>query len=129
MPQRPPKNLAEQAAMALIHDGVKPMKATWMAAQICANLWALAGTWKRLGRMPTQLEYCEEWNITERVAQRHWADIRRAFPGLTDTAGAPVPERQVVEYLTRHVVLHSRESDDQSAALAIEPLGGVAAFA
>ena len=123
MPRRPPKNLAEQAAVGLMLDGVKPIKATWMASQICANLWCLSRSWKRLGRMPTQLEYCDEWKINERTAQRHWAEIKRAFPGL------PVPDRQAVEYLTQHVVLHTSDTDDQAAALAIDPLNGVAAFA
>ena len=123
MARRAPKNLAEQAAANLVADGVSPLKATWMAAQPCGNLWCLASTWRRLGRMPTQLEYCEEWKVTERVAQRQWADIRRAFPGL------PVPERQAVEYLTSHVVLHSRANDSESAALAIDPLDSAAAVA
>lgn len=109
--------------MGLIHDGVKPLKATWMASQICANLWCLARTWRRLGQMPTQLEYCEEWKVNERTAQRHWAEIKRAFPDL------PVPERQAVEYLAQHVVLHTADAHDQSAALAIDPLDAVAAFA
>jgi hypothetical protein len=123
MSRRAPRNLAEQAAMGLVHDGVKPLKATWMASQVCANLWCLARTWKRLGRMPTQLEYCDEWEVNERTAQRQWAELKRAFPGL------PVPERQAVEYLTQHVVLHTADADGQSAALAIDPLDGVSAFA
>jgi hypothetical protein len=123
MPPRTPRNLAEQAAIGLIRNGVEPLKATSMASQICANLWCLAGTWRRLGRMPTQLEYCEEWKVNERTAQRHWAEIKRAFSGL------PVPERQAVEYLTQHVVLHTADADDQSAALAIDALDAVAAFA
>lgn len=129
MPRRAPRTLAEQAAMGLIQQGVRPMRATWTASQVCANLWCLARTWKRLGRMPTQLEYCQEWKITERVAQRHWSDIRRAFPGLLDAAGNLVPERQAVEYLTRHVVLHTSDADDQAAALAIEPIDGDLALA
>jgi len=109
--------------MGLIADGVKPLKATWMASQVCANLWCLAHSWKRLGRMPTQLEYCEQWNVNERTAQRHWAEIKRAFPGL------PVPDRQAVEYLTQHVVLQTSDTDDQAAALALAPLDRDAAFA
>jgi hypothetical protein len=123
MSRHSPRNLAEQAAVGLMQNAVDPLKATSMASQICANLWCIARTWRRLGQMPTQLEYCDEWKVNERTAQRHWAEIKRAFPGL------PVPERQAVEHVTRHVVLHTADSDDQSAALAIDPLEGLAAVA
>jgi hypothetical protein len=41
----------------------------------------------------------------------------------------PASQRQAVEYLTQHVVLHTTDTDDQAAALAIDPLDGIAAFA
>jgi hypothetical protein len=124
MPKRAPRNLAEQAALGLMLDGVKPLKATWMASQVCVNLWCLARSWRSLGRMPTQLEYCQEWKVNERTAQRHWAEIKRAFPGLTDAAGNPVPDRQAVEYLTAHVLRQMSDADatNEAAALAIDPL-------
>ncbi len=46
----------------------------------------------------------------------------RAFPDVLNSVGLPVPERQIVEFLTQHVLLQSRDNDDQAAALGIDPL-------
>ncbi len=34
----------------------------------------------KIGHYPTQLEYANYWDITDRTAQREWALFRRAFP-------------------------------------------------
>lgn len=58
------------------------MKATVHAAQACGTIWALAFAHHRLnlGRFPTQAEYADYWDMSERKAQREWATFRRAFP-------------------------------------------------
>ena len=52
------------------------------AGDTCATIWALAYAHHKLnlGRFPTQAEYAEYWNKSERSAQREWALFRKAFP-------------------------------------------------
>ena len=91
----PPKQMARQLPLTAIAylnlqaAGEKRIKAMRHAADACATIWALAyANYKLdLGRWPTQAEYAEYWNISERSAQREWANFRNAFPTEEDPEG------------------------------------------
>lgn len=82
------------------HPRIATLKATKKAAEaittvaclaICADKGAgVDGGW------PTQAQYADWWNITERQAQREWELFKRAFPGEES------PDRMAQVLLARH---------------------------
>jgi hypothetical protein len=113
---RQPRTITEQATANLYarrpHKSIREeFRAARDGMQAVQSLSVLARLWRRNGQMPTQVAYCTELGVDERTAQRHWALIREAFPGL------PVPEDQAVEYLTRHVRDQLRDDDQPEAAI------------
>lgn len=70
-----------QVAVENLTDaGLTPMRASLEAARAITTVWALAACAESLGHWPTQVEYAEHWQVSDRSAQREWADFRRAFP-------------------------------------------------
>ena len=83
-----------------------------LTVDACATIWALAyANYKLdLGRWPTQAEYAEYWNTSERSAQREWANFRNAFPSEVD------PEN-LARWLTSEV---AARIEDRSTALSVQ---------
>jgi hypothetical protein len=95
-------------------EGRGAVRACLDATRIVATLHFLAVLHRELGRMPTQFEYAERMQITDRQARRHYAEIRAAYPR---DDGAPESVVQCAERVTRHVVLAMRAADDAPSAL------------
>jgi hypothetical protein len=74
-------SLTAIAYLNLVNSGEGHLKAVHHAARACAPVAALAMARAELGHWPTQAEYAEHWEISERQAQLEWAAFRRAFPG------------------------------------------------
>lgn len=99
--------LTTVAFLNLNADGVGKLAAMKQAADACATIWAVANAAEKLGHYPSQAEYAETWDVSERTAQREWALFRRAFPT------EETPER-----LARLLMSEpDRRLDDASSAL------------
>lgn len=105
MKKRGPKTLTEHAYLNLRNAGVSPLRAVSQAADACVTIGALALARRDLDHWPTQVEYAERWNMSERSAQREWARFKEAFPNEDG------PER-----LARHVYAEISERLDNLAA-------------
>lgn len=73
-------SLTAVAYLRLKAQGDSPLRAMKHAANAIEPICKLAIARHELGRWPSQVEYAEHWKISERRAQRDWADFRRAFP-------------------------------------------------
>jgi hypothetical protein len=106
-----PKTLQVEAMSNLHAGGEVWLDAMRSAVKACSALWCHAATYRRLGWFPTQEEYAEDWELSDRTVQRQWQLIRRAFPGETS------PQRLVSWLVLRTLP----DSEDAREALFLEP--------
>lgn len=107
--------LVAVAVINLQVAGEGKLKSMKHAADACQTIWALAyANYKLdLGHWPTQAEYADYWKISERTAQREWANFRKAFPTEEN------PEN-LARWLTSEVAARIA---DQSTALTVNAPG------
>jgi hypothetical protein len=80
MPLSPTRSLVGIAFLNLRARGYGHVQAIRMAAKACEPVMGLAIAFHNLDHWPTQTEYAEIYEISERSAQREWAAFREAFP-------------------------------------------------
>jgi len=77
---RRPLPLATIAYLNLVNSGERHLPAFKHAADAVEPVLLLAIARHKLDRWPTQAEYAQLADISERTAQRQWSSFRRAFP-------------------------------------------------
>jgi hypothetical protein len=93
----------------LLADGDSRIKAMKGAATTCATVCTLALLGRLLDHWPTQADYADYCEISERKAQQEWALFRRAFPGEES------PDR-IARWLSTEV---GRRIEDKTAPLTV----------
>jgi hypothetical protein len=95
-------SLAEIGVENRLRVGDGPIKAIRNSAGTCGFVWSWARTTRKLGRPPTQVEFAEEWKVTDRTVRRELTRFRETFPGvdldvmcawLNDNAAAQIVSR------------------------------------